>query len=44
MDPLLFMLFQFEREFHREPDDAMDFFDGIDAMAVRAEIETPEGK
>ena len=44
MDGLLFMYYEFLKAFHREPDDAWDFFDGIDAMIVRAELDTPEGK
>lgn len=44
MDVLEFLYYEFLKSFHREPEDAWDFFRGIDALAARAEIETPEGK
>jgi len=44
MDALLFLYYQFIREYHREPDDFWDLFDGIDSIATRGELEKPEGK
>lgn len=37
----LFMYYQYIREYHRDPLDIEDFFDGISAMSARVEIENP---
>ncbi len=44
MEPLLFMYYEFLRAFRREPDDPWDFFDGLDALVTKLELEIPEGK
>jgi hypothetical protein len=37
----LYLYYQFLREYHREPVDFEDFFDGVNSFIARIEIENP---